>query len=59
MEIYSIYLDTETQKYSFMAIVRQAGAILADVSGCGSGYHISIQATPGQAARINDLWGRV
>lgn len=57
MENYSIYLSTEKEKYSFIAIARAAGAILADVSGCGSGYHISIQATPAQATRINNDWG--
>lgn len=59
MENYSIYLETENEKYNFIAIVRQAGAILAGVSGYGTGYYISIKATPGQAARINEMWGRV
>lgn len=59
MENYSIYLATENEKYDFMDIVRQAGAVLAAVSGCGSGYHISIQATPNQADRINAAWGAV
>jgi len=59
MENYSIYLSTENEKYDFMDIVRQAGAVLAAVSGCGSGYHISIQATPNQADRINAAWGAV
>jgi hypothetical protein len=59
MENYSIYLQTENEKYTFMDIVRQAGAVLAAVSGCGSGYHISIQATPGQADRINAAWAGV
>ena len=59
MENYSIYLQTENEKYTFMDIVRQAGAVLAAVSGCGSGYHISIQATPGQADRINVAWAGV
>ena len=59
MENYSIYLQTENEKYTFMDSVRQAGAVLAAVSGCGSGYHISIQATPGQADRINAAWGAV
>ena len=57
MENYSIYLDSENQKYSFIEIVRKAGAELAAVSGCGTGYHISILATPGQAERINRMWG--
>lgn len=57
MENYSIYLDSENQKYSFIEIARQAGAELAAVSGCGTGYHISILATPGQAEQINRMWG--
>lgn len=59
MENYSIYLSTENEKYSFIEITRQAGAVLAAVSGCGTGYHISIQATPGQADRINAAWAGV
>lgn len=59
MENYSIYLSKENEKYSFIEIVRQAGAILAAVSGCGTGYHISIQATPAQARAINNAWGSV
>ena len=57
MEYYNIYLPTETQKYNFIAIARDAGAVLASVSGCGTGYYISIQATPDQAERINSIWG--
>lgn len=57
MENYSIYLSTENDKYTFMDIVRTAGAILTDVSGCGEGYHICIEATPKQAETINTLWG--
>ncbi len=59
MENYSIYLGTETEKYTFMDIVHRAGAVRTAVSGCGSGYHISIQATPGQADRINSAWAGV
>ncbi len=59
MENYSIYLSTENEKYAFMAIVRQAGGEITDVAGCGSGYHICLQATPGQADRINAAWGAV
>lgn len=59
MENYSIYLDSENQKYSFIEIVRRVGAELSAVSGCGTGYHISILATPGQAERINRDWSRV
>ena len=59
MENYSIYLATEDEKYTMMGLVRQFGAILTAVSGCGDGYHISIQATPGQADRINLAWAGV
>ena len=57
MEYYNIYLPTETQKHDFIAIARDAGAVLASVSGCGTGYYISIQATPKQAEKINYIWG--
>lgn len=57
MENYSIYLSKETEKYTFLGIARQAGAIIADVAGCGTGYHISLLATPNQAAAINRAWG--
>lgn len=59
MENYSIYLATENEKYTMMTLVRQFGAILTDVSGCGTGYHISIQATPMQADKINSAWAGV
>lgn len=59
MENYSIYLHTENEKYTFMDIVRQAGAVLAAVSGCGPGYHICLLATPIQADRINAAWAGV
>ena len=56
MENYSIYLEHEKQKYSFLEIARAAGANITDVSGCGTGYHISLTATPAQATRINKKW---
>jgi hypothetical protein len=59
MENYSIYLNTEKDKYSFIEIVRNTGAVLTAVSGCGTGYHICILATPIQATQINNLWGAV
>ena len=55
----SIYLDKASEKYIFMDIIRTAGAIITDVSGCGSGYHISFDATPAQNIRINRMWGAV
>ena len=59
MENYSIYLSTETEKNDFMAIARQNGAKITDVSGCGPGYHICISATPKQAENINTAWAGV
>ena len=50
---YSIYLETETEKYTFIRIARGAGATITGVSGCGPGYYIQIDATEDQAARIN------
>lgn len=57
MENYSIYLEHEKQKYSFLEIARAAGAKITDVSGCGTGYHICLTATPAQARQINRKWG--
>lgn len=59
MEHYSIYLNTENDKYTFIDIVRAAGAVLTSVSGCGRGYHITLDATPIQANKINAQWGAV
>ena len=56
MDYYNIYLSTEKEKYNYIDLVRGAGAVLAAVSGCGSGYYISIQATPEQVDRINTTW---
>lgn len=53
MTNYNIYLATEAEKYNFMRIARQAGAVITGVSGCGTGFYIQIDATPAQADRIN------
>jgi hypothetical protein len=50
---YSVYLETETEKYYFIQAARAAGATVAGVSGCGRGYYIQIDATPEQAETIN------
>lgn len=50
---YSVYLETETEKYDFIRATREAGATVAGVSGCGRGYYIQIDATPDQAETIN------
>lgn len=52
---FSIYLETETEKYDFIRATRQAGAAVAGVSGCGRGYYIQISATEEQAAFINKI----
>lgn len=56
MNNYSIYLHTEREKYAFLDIARRSGATITDVSGCGPGYHICMNATPMQADRINAEW---
>ena len=56
---YSIYLNTEREKYAFIDIARTAGAKITDVSGCGPGYHICMDATPAQADKINAKWCNV
>ena len=53
MNNYNIYLNTETEKYNLINLVRAAGAIVTGVSGCGTGYYIQIDATPDQARKIN------
>ena len=57
MNNYNIIAGTETQKYNIINIVRQAGAVLTGVSGCGAGYYIQIDATPEQADNINLMLG--
>lgn len=57
MNNYNIIAGTETQKYNIINIIRQAGAVLTGVSGCGTGYYIQIDATPEQANNINLMLG--
>lgn len=57
MNNYNITAATETQKYNIINIIREAGAILTGVSGCGTGYYIQIDATPEQAENINLMLG--
>lgn len=58
MNDYNIYLNTEIEKYDLIHATREAGAILAGVSGCGTGYYIQIEATPEQIEYINKTWYR-
>lgn len=57
MNNYNIIAGTESQKYNIINIVRQAGAVLTGVSGCGTGYYIQIDATQQQADNINLMLG--
>ena len=59
MNNYNIIAGTEKQKYNIISIIKQAGAVLTGVSGCGSGYYIQIDATPEQADNINLMLGGV
>lgn len=51
---YNIYMATENEKYNFITIARNVGAIVTGVSGCGTGYYIQIDATEKQAEQINN-----
>jgi hypothetical protein len=57
MNNYNIIAETEKQKYNIINIIRQAGAVLTGVSGCGAGYYIQLDATPEQANNINLMLG--
>jgi hypothetical protein len=57
MNNYNIFTESEKQKYNIINIIREAGAVLTAVSGCGSGYYIQIDATPEQADNINLMLG--
>lgn len=51
---FNLYTGTESEKYNAIRIIRAAGATVAAVSGCGTGYYIQITATATQANSIND-----
>lgn len=53
MNNYNIYLATEAEKYRVMDMIRAAGAKITGVSGCGTGYHIQLEATPAQVFDLN------
>ena len=55
MNSYNLYRETETEKYQVMKMIRAAGARVTNVSGCGSGYYIQLEATPEQAKNINKM----
>ena len=55
MHSYSLYRETDAEKYQMINIIRKAGATLTGVSACGTGYYIQIDATEKQAETINDM----
>ena len=57
MTNYNIYLNEQNEKYNFIRLAREAGAVISGVSGCGTGYYIQLQATDEQAAAINAVLG--
>lgn len=57
MQNYNIYVQTESEKYDILDMIRSAGGKVTGVSGCGTGYYIQLQATPGQALELNKRLG--
>ena len=55
MNSYNLDRETETEKYQVMKLIRAAGARVTNVSGCGSGYYIQLEATPEQAENIDRM----
>lgn len=53
MKNYNIYVNTENKKYDVINIIREAGAVLTAVSGCGEGYYIQLDANENQVNEIN------
>ena len=60
MNNYNIYVQTEEEeKYKIIADIRETGATLTAVSGCGTGYYIQLTATPEQVYILNLRLGGV
>ena len=57
MNSYNIYVQTETEKYEVIRDIRETGAVLTGVSGCGTGYYIQLDATPEQVFILNQKLG--
>lgn len=55
MNNYNIYRETEKGKYQVIGMIKKAGARVTNVSGCGSGYYIQLEATPEQANEIDRM----
>lgn len=55
MHNYNVYRETETEKYQVMNMIRKAGARVTNVSGCGSGYYIQLEATLEQTSEIDRM----
>ena len=56
MKQYSVYLTTETEKYDVIRAIRAAGCRLTNVSGCGAGYLVSIEATSDGLEMLHRVW---
>ena len=56
MQKYSVYLETETEKYDLLRAIRATGCHLTDVSGCGSGYLVSLEADDERRAILERVW---
>lgn len=55
MENYNVYRETETEKYQVIDLIKKAGARVTNVSGCGAGYYIQLEATLEQASEIDRM----
>ena len=56
MAAYSVYLTTETEKYDLLRAIRAAGCHLTDVSGCGAGYLVSLEADDAGRELLERVW---
>ena len=56
MKEYTVYLDTESEKYDLIRAIRAAGARLLDVSGCAPGYLVTLAATEEQRLLLGRVW---
>ena len=56
MKQYTVYLETEQEKYDLIRAIRAAGCNLTDVSGCGSGYLVSLEAEENSRLLLGRVW---
>ena len=57
MNNYNIVVWTKEEKYQVIDMIRNAGAILLQVSGYYEGYYIELSATPEQVFLLNQKLG--